>query len=148
MPEEIKRVEYYSTTIANKVGEGARVLGALCEGGVDLAALWGYPLKGRSAQLDLLPNDASALRKAAKKNGLPLTKRAGLLVRGDDQPGAAAAALAKLAAAGINVQAAQALASGSGRFSLMIEMDDAAARAALKALTAAPAKKKAPAAKK
>ena len=157
MPDDIKRVEYYSATIANKVGEGARVLGALREGGVDFTAFWGYPLKGKAAQLDMLPADGGVFKKAAKKAGLALTKHAGLLVQGDDQPGSVAATLAKLAAAGINVQAAQALSSGSGRYSLMIEVEDAAARPALKALTTvakaapaavAPVEKAAPAKKK
>ncbi|MCC7498402.1 MAG: ACT domain-containing protein [Bryobacterales bacterium] len=138
MPEDIKRVEYYSAVIANKIGEGARILNALREGGVNFTALWGYPLKGKSARLDMLPADAGLFRNAAKKAGLVLTRHAGVLAQGADQPGAMAAALSKLSAAGINVVAAQALASGSGRYSLMIEVDDAAARAALKALTAVP----------
>jgi hypothetical protein len=149
MADDIKRVEYYSTTIANKIGEGSRVLGTLREGGVDFTALWGYPLKGKTAQLDMLPADAGVFKKAAKKAGLVLTKRSALLLQGNDQPGAVATALGKLGAAGVNVNAAQALSSGNGRYSLMIEVDDASARPALKALTAvvkpaaAPAKKKA-----
>src|SRR4029077_15731507 len=42
MAEEIRVVEHYSASIANKVGEGARVLGALRDGGVNLIAFWGY----------------------------------------------------------------------------------------------------------
>ena len=42
MAEEVRVVEHYSASIANKVGEGARVLGALRDGGVNLIAFWGY----------------------------------------------------------------------------------------------------------
>jgi hypothetical protein len=42
MAEEIRVVEHYSASIPNKVGEGARVLGALRDAGVNLLAFWGY----------------------------------------------------------------------------------------------------------
>ena len=42
MAEEIRVVEHYSASILNKVGEGARVLGALRDAGVNLIAFWGY----------------------------------------------------------------------------------------------------------
>jgi hypothetical protein len=37
MAEEVRVVEHYSASILNKVGEGARVLGA----GINLIAFWG-----------------------------------------------------------------------------------------------------------
>ena len=115
MAEEIKRVEYYSVTVATKLGEGARILAALSDGGVDFTAVWGYPLKAKTAQVDLLPADAGVFKKAAKKAGLTLTKRAALLIQGDDKPGAVSAALGKLAAAGLKLHAAQAMSSRSRR---------------------------------
>ena len=42
MAGEIREVEHYSASILNKVGEGARVLGALRDPGVNLIAFWGY----------------------------------------------------------------------------------------------------------
>ena len=42
MAEEIRLVEHYSASIVNNVGEGARVLGALRDAGVNLIAFWGY----------------------------------------------------------------------------------------------------------
>lgn len=42
MAEEIRVVERYSASILNKVGEGARILGALRDAGVNLIAFWGY----------------------------------------------------------------------------------------------------------
>jgi hypothetical protein len=52
MAEEIRVVEHYSASIANKVGEGARVLGALRDGGVNLIAFWGYKHGAGCAQLE------------------------------------------------------------------------------------------------
>jgi hypothetical protein len=145
MPDAVKKVDYYSALVADKVGEGARLLGALAEGGVDFTALWGYPLKGKNSQIDMVATNAAALKKAAKQAGITLgEKRSGVLVEGEDKPGAVAATLAKLAAAGINVRAVQALSAGAGRYSLMIEVDSAKAA---KALVPAPPKK-APAKKK
>jgi hypothetical protein len=40
MAEEIRVLEHYSVSILNKVGEGARVLGALRDAGVNLIAFW------------------------------------------------------------------------------------------------------------
>jgi len=139
MAEDIKRVEYYSVTIAHKLGEGSRLLGTLSAGGVDFTAVWGYPLKAKTAQVDLLPADPAVFKKVAKKAGLTLTKHAGLLVQGDDKPGAVAEALGKLSAAGLKLHAAQALSSGTGRYTLLIQLEEeAGVRAGLKALTAAP----------
>ena len=41
MAEEVRHVEHYSASIPNKVGEGARVLRALRDAGVNLIAFWG-----------------------------------------------------------------------------------------------------------
>ena len=63
MAEEIRVVEHYSASIANKVGEGARVLGALRDGGVNLIAFWGYKHEAGRAQLEFIPARRSALHK-------------------------------------------------------------------------------------
>ncbi|MGA8677939.1 MAG: hypothetical protein WA603_21240 [Candidatus Acidiferrales bacterium] len=49
MAEEIRVVEHYSASILNKVGEGARVLGALRGAGVNLIAFWGYKARNRAS---------------------------------------------------------------------------------------------------
>ena len=55
MAEEIRVVEHYSASIPNKVGEGARVLRALRDAGVNLIAFWGYKHGAGRAQLEFIP---------------------------------------------------------------------------------------------
>ena len=66
MAEEIRRVEHYSVSIPNKVGEGARVLGALRDAGVNFIAVWGYPRGVGRAQLEFIPENSSAFLAAAR----------------------------------------------------------------------------------
>ena len=64
--EEIRVVEHYSTSILNKVGEGARLLGALRDAGVNLIAFWGYKHRPGRAQLEFIPEDGVTFVAAAK----------------------------------------------------------------------------------
>ena len=121
MSGNVVKVNHYSTTIANKAGEGARVLGALKDGGVNFIALWAYPSKPGQAQLEMIPENGSALVKAAKKAGLAVGKKQiAFFVNGEDRPGAVAESLAKLAAVEINAGAVQAVCAGAGRYGAII----------------------------
>jgi len=135
MADSIARVELYSVVIPNKAGEGARVLGALCEGGADLAACWGYPIKGKDARLDIVPKDPAALKKAARKAKLALGgKQVAFHVSGEDRPGALGTILAKLAEAGINIHAVQAVTGAVGSYGAVISVKPEDIRKAAKAL--------------
>jgi hypothetical protein len=135
MNETVVKVDHYSAAIANKAGEGARVLGALREGGVNLIALWAYPSGSGKAQLEMIPEDGAALVKAAKKAGLKVGKKqTAFFVNGEDRPGAVAESLAKLAAAKINVGAVQAVCGGTGRYGAIIFLPQKDLRKAAKAL--------------
>ncbi len=107
MAEEIRVVEHYSASILNKVGEGARVLGALRDAGVKLVAFWGYKHGAGRAQLEFIPEDSATFVAAAKKAKLRVSKSTALYIHGDDRPGAIADILGKLAGARINVAAVQ-----------------------------------------
>jgi hypothetical protein len=121
MPDTVQKVDHYSCEIPNKIGEGARVLSALREAGVNFTAVWGYPIAARRARIEMVPQDRAILTKAAKKAGLDLSeRRSAFLVNGDDHPGVLAEPLAKLADAGVNVFAAQAVCAGQGRFGAVI----------------------------
>ena len=135
MSGNVVKVNHYSTTIANKAGEGARVLGALKDGGVNFIALWPYPSKPGQAQLEMIPENGSALVKAAKKAGLAVGKKqTAFFVNGEDGPGVVAESLAKLAAARINVGAVQAVCAGAGRYGAIIFLPQKDVRKAAKAL--------------
>src|SRR5260370_11515472 len=106
MPEEVRQVDQFSLSIANKVGEGASVLGVLRDAGVNLLAFWGYQRTTTKAQLIFVPENTAALVAPAKQAKLKLGKtQTAFFVQGDDRAGAAADLLAKLAAGKINVAA-------------------------------------------
>ena len=64
--DTIRRCDYFSMDTAHKVGEGARLLGALRDEGVNLLAFTGFP-KGRRAQVDFIPADTAQFRLARRK---------------------------------------------------------------------------------
>jgi hypothetical protein len=115
MAETVRQVEYFYMEAPNKVGEGAKVLQALKDAGVNLLAFSGFP-SGRRAQLDFFPADAAAFRAVAKANRWKLIgPKRGFLVQGDDRIGAIADLVSKLAGANINVIAMDAV-SVDGRY--------------------------------
>lgn len=119
MADTICKVAYYKTDVPNKPGEGARLLGALKDAGVNLLAFSGFP-SGRRAQVDFIPEDETAFKKAAKKAGLKLSARKScFLVQGEDRVGAVADILSKLAGAKINVTALDAIVAGEGRYGVI-----------------------------
>jgi len=135
MAVEVRKVGYYSVQVPNKMGEGACVLGVLRDAGVNLIAFWGYPFGRGRARLDLIPEDKALFLNAAKQAKLKLNKeRAAFYVQGDDQPGAIAEVLSKLAAARINVDAVQGVAAGSGRFGAIVSVPSPATRKAASVL--------------
>jgi hypothetical protein len=121
MADTARGVEYYYVTVPDAPGEGQRILSALKDGGVNLLAYLGFPLGGGQSQIDLVPEDADALRDAAGRAGVTLSeaKRA-FLVQGDDRVGAVADTTAKLAEASINITAAAATGAGAGRYGMIL----------------------------
>ncbi len=116
MADTVRKVVYFKMSVPDKAGEGARVLGALRDAGVNLLAFSGFP-RGRRAQLDLVPEDETGFRDAAKRAKLALAgKKTGFLVQGEDRVGAVAEDVEKLAAARISITAVDALSAGENRF--------------------------------
>ncbi len=133
--ESVQKLDHYSCTISNKVGEGARVLNAFREAGVNFTAIWGYAKNTRAGILEMLPEDGKALVKAGKKLGLEVKPvLTAFYYSGVDHPGAVAEALSALAGVGINVAAAQAVCGGEGRFGAAVFVAKADGRKAAKAL--------------
>jgi len=120
MPTTIRKVSYAYVTVVNKSGEAARILEALRDAGANLLAFSGFPQGRNRAQVDIVTDDIDRVMAAAKRHKWKLsrTKRA-FLAQGTDEVGAALPPLARLAAAKINVIAADAVAAGEGRFAML-----------------------------
>jgi hypothetical protein len=135
MPDEIKRVDYYYASVPDKPGEGARILTALRDAGVNLLGVSAFPHGARRSQLDLIPEDSAACAKAARSAGLKLSaKKRGFLIEGEDRAGAVAEVVKRLAEANINVTSVQVFCAGSGRYGGMLWVKAPDLRKAAKAL--------------
>jgi hypothetical protein len=116
MADTFRLVEYFYITLPNKPGEGARALHTLKEAGVNLLAFSGFP-QGRRAQLDVVPADPAAFKRAAKQAKWKVVgPKRGFLVQGNDRVGAVAELLERLAAAKINVTAIDAVSVEDRRY--------------------------------
>ncbi len=116
MADKIWKVDYFKTEVPNRIGEGARILGVLKAERVDLLGFTGFP-SGRRVQMDFVPKNPAAFRKAAKKAGLRVAvKKGAFMVQGRDRAGAIATVLEKLAAAKVSVVALDGVSAGGGRF--------------------------------
>jgi hypothetical protein len=135
MPDSIRKVDYYYTRVPHKPGEGAKILKILKDAGVNLLAFHAFP-EGGQAQLDFVPENADALTAAAKGKFQVSGKKTAFLVDGADRLGAVHEILDRLAGAGVNLIAMDAVRAGSGRFGALLWVAPADAAKAAKALGA------------
>jgi hypothetical protein len=136
MTDSVRKVDYFYTMVPNTAGQGSKILAALAAEGVNLLAFSGFP-SGKRAQLDLVPDDSAALKRAAKKLKLKLSLRKfGFLVQGDDRVGAMTGILDALAKAKISVTACDAVTAGEGRYGAIFWVKPAAVAKASKAIGA------------
>lgn len=135
MDETVRQVDYFYLQVPNKAGEGAKVLRALKEAGVNLVAFSGFP-EGRRAQLDFIPEDAGALKRVAKANKWKLVgPKKGFLIQGADRVGVMADILGALADAKIDVIALDAV-STADRYGALCWVAARDVKKAAKVLTA------------
>jgi predicted amino acid-binding ACT domain protein len=112
----VRKTAYFSMRTPNRAGQGARLLSALAAHGVNLLGFTGFPNAG-GAQVDFIPHNVSKFTSAARKLGMKVSKRKTVfLAHGSDKAGACAAICNKLAKAGINMVAMDAVTAGQGRF--------------------------------
>jgi hypothetical protein len=121
MSDRVKKVRYAYVKVPNRASQGVRVLDALRTSAVNLTAFSAFPAGRGNTQVDLVTEELAALKQVARKHGWRLSKvKKGFLVQGDDRVGAVHRHIAKLAAAKINVTAADAVTAGQGRFGMIL----------------------------
>ena len=134
----IRQVDYcYTVVRAGRAGEAASALAALRKARVNLLAFTGFPTRGGKAQLDFVADGLAGVRRVAKQQGWKLSAaKKAFLVQGGDAVGAAHTQLRKLANAGINVTAVDAVTAGRGRYGMILWVkarDQARAKRTLRA---------------
>jgi hypothetical protein len=132
MAFNVRRADYFYTTVEDRPGEGYKLLTQLADVGVSLLAFTAVPIGPVHTQLTLFPDDAARMASVAKKAGLALDgPHPALLVQGDDELGALAGVHEKLSEAGVNVYASTGVADGRGSYGYVLYVrPDEYARAA------------------
>ena len=121
MADRVRKINYCYTKVPNYAGQGEEALRAWRDAGVNLLAYSAFPIAGRKAQMDFIPENMSAFKKVARKQGWRLSKvKKGFLITGQERLGAVHRHFAKLSDAKINITAADALAAGKGRYGMLL----------------------------
>jgi len=135
MRDEVKQIQCFHVMVADRPGEGARVLSALRHAGVRLLGFSGFSLGHHQARLLLVPQDPAALVNAAKIAQIPLSgKETAFLIQGADRAGLLAKTVTKLALSDINITSAQLFCGDDGRYGGIVWLKPADVQKALKAL--------------
>jgi hypothetical protein len=123
MASDIRRIEYFRTTVRDVPGAAFTVLSALSSQGVNLLAFMAVPTAANETQLILFPDSSTSFAHAAAATQMPVDgPHAALLVQGDDALGAIAEIHGVLADVGINVVGATGVADGRGAFGYVIHL--------------------------
>lgn len=121
MAFDIRRVDYFYTTVKDRPGESHKLLALLGDLGVNQLAFNATPIGPDHVQLTLFPEDKLKLVSEAEKAQLPLDgPYPAILAQGDDQLGTLANIHVKLYEVGINVYASTGVTDGRGGFGYII----------------------------
>ncbi|HET7112578.1 MAG TPA: hypothetical protein VFI57_02995 [Pyrinomonadaceae bacterium] len=121
MAFNIRRVDYFYSTIKDQPGEAYKVLSLLASLGINLVAVTAVPFGPMNTQLTIFPEDTAQLRNEAQKAGLKLEgPQPALLVQGDDKLGALAEVHSRLYASNVNIYASSGVSDGKGHYGYII----------------------------
>ena len=121
MPDVIRRVDYFTTTIKDRPGEGYKLLAQLAELGLNLVAFTAIPMGPSSTQLTLFPEDSGRMVSAAQRAGMRLDgPHPAFLAQGDDKLGALAEIHQALFGADVNIYASSGVTDGRGTFGYLL----------------------------
>lgn len=122
MAFDIKRVEFYDTTVEGHAGEASKLLFLLAGLGVNLLTYKAVSLEPMRTRFTLASNDGFRMTDGAKRAGLKLDgPHNGLLIQGnDDEPGALADIYEKLSRAGVDVSESSGIANIKGSYGVVL----------------------------
>jgi len=121
MPDVIRRVDYFHTTIRDLPGEGYQILSQFAELGLNLLAFTAVPVGPTHTQLTLFPEDSGKMQSVAQRAGMKLEgPHQAFLVQGDDQLGALTPIHELLYQADVNIYASSGVTDGKGTFGYLI----------------------------
>jgi hypothetical protein len=121
MPDVIRRVDYFHTTIRDRPGASYEILSQLSELGLNLVAFTAIPTGPTHTQLTLFPEDSGRMAYLASRAGMKLDgPHQAFLVQGDDKLGALTGIHEALYRADVNVYASSGVTDGKGTFGYLI----------------------------
>jgi hypothetical protein len=121
MGQNIRRVEYFYTTVEDQPGEAYKLLSLLKDLGVSLLAMSLFPVGPLRTQLALFPEDSLKMKEEARKAKISLEgPHPALMVTGDDELGALIEVHERLAGASVNVVSANAVTDGKNSYGYVI----------------------------
>jgi hypothetical protein len=121
MAFQIRRADYFYTTVKDQPGEAYRLLSQLADLGINLLAFTAVPLGPTNTQLTLFPEDSPKLAFEAERAGILLDgPHPALLVQGDDELGALASIHERLHEAGVSVYASSGVTDGRGSYGYVL----------------------------
>ena len=121
MPDGIRRVDYFHTTIRDRPGESYQLLTQFADLGLNLVAFTAIPQGPTHTQLTLFPEDSGKMRSVAQRAGMTLDgPHQAFLVQGDDKLGALVEIHEALFHADVNIYASSGVTDGRGTFGYLI----------------------------
>jgi len=121
MAINIRKTEYFYTSIQDQPGDAYKLLSQFAEIGVNLLAFTAIPMGPDRTQFTLFPEDTILLSRAAEKVGFTIDgPHPALLVQGDDELGALTEIHNKLYRADVNVYASSGVTDGKGSFGYVL----------------------------
>lgn len=121
MSVQIRRVQYYTTSVHDRVGSAYQVLRDLADNRINMLAFSCVPVGPSALQLTLFPDDPRRLEFAAGKMNLALMPpQHAFLVQGDDEIGVLADVHRQLYDEHISVYASTGVTDAGGSFGYVI----------------------------
>ena len=124
-----QRITAFTMSLEDKPGALLSIMKRFKEQKVNLAGVWGYTMGPGQAEVLIVGKDPEKVRAALRSSGASFTERTGFFSKGADKVGALLDSLQVISDAGINLDAANAIAVGGKYGSYFWVKEEDAARA-------------------